>query len=81
MKSLVFATPEEAEARSRAEWEKVLGRPIQSGDLTQFFFAVDGAALLIPADEEWRLTADEAGRLRAPVDVAPGASEVLDRIG
>lgn len=64
MKTLTFATKEEAEARSREEWEKVLGRKKRPEDVTEFFFAVDGASVLVPERDEARLSKTEVLGLR-----------------
>lgn len=72
MKEMAFATRLEAEARSREEWERHLGRKKRPEDVTEFLWAMeeasDGkAALLIPEADEARLTVAERRTLTARV--------------
>lgn len=86
MKTLTFATKEDAEARSREEWQKRIGRAPKPGDVTQFLWSVDGASLVIPDEEAARLPlkerralsvfvakADEDAVLDAAIDEASAA--------
>jgi len=71
VKDIAYATRGEAEARSRAEWEKVLGRPKRPEDVTEFLWSVaeneDRTAVVrVPAKDEARLTLAERQRLRSP---------------
>lgn len=69
MKTLPFDTLKEAEARSREEWEKALGRKKRPEDVTEFLWPVDALAgkdaiLVIPDGGEATLTDDERAALR-----------------
>jgi uncharacterized cupin superfamily protein len=77
MKTLTFASKEEAEARSRAEWETVLGRPKRAEDVTEFYFAVEGASVIVPEQDEARLSKAESTSLRA-LTLDSGEAEILD---
>jgi len=59
MKTLTFATKEDAEARSREEWQKRIGRERRPGDVTEFLWGVDGATLVIPDEEAEKLPLKE----------------------
>lgn len=64
MKQLTFATKEDALARSRAEWEKHLGRPRRREDVTEFLWAVSEdaegkAVVLVPDADISRLSLKE----------------------
>jgi hypothetical protein len=68
MKTLAFGTRVEAEDRSRSEWEKVLGRPKNKADVTEFLWAIedapDGTAVLVIDEKDAaRLSKVEAARL------------------
>lgn len=78
MKTLAFATKAEAENRSRSEWERVLGRPKRPEDVTEFYFPVDGASVVVPEGDEARLTKAEVRGLRvvAAVEAAAEAEEL-----
>jgi len=72
MKVLIFDSRIEAETRSRAEWEKCLGRKKRPEDVTEFLWSAeegpDGkAALVIPADDEARLSTAERANLATRV--------------
>lgn len=67
MKTLTFATKEDAEARSREEWEKVLGRKKRPEDVTEFLWAVDGSTAIVPPEDESRLTKAERAALSTAV--------------
>lgn len=59
MKTLTFASKEDAEARSREEWRKRIGRERKPSDVTEFLWAVDGPALVIPDEDAERLPLKE----------------------
>lgn len=59
MKTLAFSSRKEAEARSREEWEKMLGRPKRPEDATEFLWSVDGAVVLVPDEDLGLLTKAE----------------------
>jgi len=80
MKTLTFATKEDAEARSREEWQKRLGREPKPGDVTQFLWGVDGATLLIPDEDADRLPLKEQRSLSVLVAKAD-EDAILDAAG
>lgn len=80
MKTLAFASKTDAEARSREEWQKRLGRERRPGDVTEFLWAVDGAGLLVPDEDASRLTPTEQRVLVAFVDKA-AAADLADEAG
>lgn len=68
MKTLTFRSADEAAARSRAEWEKVLGRPKRPEDVTEFLWQVEGPVLRVPAESEMLLSSKELSVLREAVN-------------
>lgn len=86
MQEIRFATKEEAEARSRSEWEKVLGRRRRSSDVTEFLWqpvvTEDGTALLrVPDADAARLSIKERSVLRTATASTEPLDEALTREG
>jgi hypothetical protein len=73
MIKLTFISRELAETRSRDEWEKILGRPKNKEDITEYYWPVNEDVntkdiyLEIPIEEESKLAIDELQRTTGQV--------------